>query len=158
MSRVQEIKRKQEIQAKFQLAVGQSNQQALNWLGGSRASETTSDEFLALPIVSDGRGLSLGGGSTIGEFVSSGVKNQAATSVSAGKGVKDSKALNALRNKMRDSSRAKQRNTTRPQASANSRSKPQTKMQVPTADSDDSEDERPVETTRKKFRSFLDKK
>lgn len=168
MSRVPEIKRKEALQAKFQLAMGQANSQAASWLGSLRSDVnitpivSSNDEFMALPILSEGSGLSIGGQATIGEFVASGIKNKNKNGVNTSNGAvsKDSKALNALRNKMRNANRmahkAKQHQSTTVRAP---RQHPQHKQVIDHgSDSDSDEDVKKTMTRKKTFKSFLDKR
>ena len=171
MSRVQEIKKKQEIQAKFQVALGESRNAAAGWLGlssdaadgdGSNKQESSQD-FLDLPILLEGKGLSLDGQSTIGEFIATGVKSKPVKGVDH-KGVihkGSSRALHALRNQMRNSSRSAQRSKSTRLADRRpmKKAKPHDHSKGHQEDSSDSSDEEVVVRSNKKkgYKSFLDK-
>lgn len=136
MSHAKEIKEKQALQARFQLAINSTSNHVSSWLKPSISSkpETTSsnisntnDDFLNLPIISGGSGLSLTTDShvqedinTIGEYIKSGKSlsslnkkrnQQSQRSISQLHKVHktDSKALSSLRNKMKNSTRSNQR-------------------------------------------------
>lgn len=136
MSHVKEIKQKQELQAKFQLAINSTTNHVANWLtplksNVSQITETSNsnNDFFDLPIISGGSGLSLSKDdideeniNTIGEYIKSGKsisslnkkKQQQQKSIN-GSMYKiqktDSKALGALRNKMKNGNRLKQRDS-----------------------------------------------
>lgn len=126
MSHVKEIKQKQELQAKLQLAMNSTSNHVANWLKPLNTNQTSSssnNDFMNLPIISGGSGLSLSTESidtsdinTIGEYIKSGKsvsslnkkKKQSITNPLNRVHKTDSKALNALRNKMKNSNRMKQ--------------------------------------------------
>lgn len=133
MSHVKEIKEKQALQAKFQLAINSTTNHVSSWLkplkttnqDSSSSSTASNNEFFDLPIISGGSGLALSSDlhnkeniNTIGDYVKSGKslsslnkkKTQQRSIHQIHKVHKDdSKALGALRNKMKKSSRLKQR-------------------------------------------------
>ncbi|EMG47932.1 hypothetical protein G210_1595 [Candida maltosa Xu316] len=108
MSRRAEIKRKEEIQAKFQLSLSNINQQSLNWLlpakkEGATEVKNDDDSFMNLQIIPQGSSLcSKGDFQKIGDFLNS-------KDISKSKKQLQSKPVNkpmmALMNKMRDSNR-----------------------------------------------------
>lgn len=110
-----EIKQKDELRARFQFSMSQNNAKVLNWLTPLKDSSATSqtlvnESFFDLPIIASGSGLSSldDDGSNkvnkIGDFV-----NLADFSKMKADTVKQPtlKAMSALMNKMRDSSRDK---------------------------------------------------
>lgn len=117
-NRRKEIKEKEELQAKFQLAMSQTNTRVLSWLQPLQkaAGETPREgqkAFLDLPIIANGSGLcSLTEGAgvqqLVGDFLATGTAskkdfpNEAPVRKEAG-----SKAMHALMNKMRNSSKQK---------------------------------------------------
>lgn len=134
MSRVKEIKEKQALQAKFQLAINSTTNHVFSWLkplkttnqdSSSSSSTVSNNDFFDLPIISGGSGLALSSDAhnkedinTIGDYVKSGKslsslnkkKTQQRSIHQIHKVHKDdSKALSTLRNKMKNSSRLKQR-------------------------------------------------
>ena len=134
MSHVKEIKEKQALQAKFQLAINSTTNHVSSWLkplkttnqdSSSSSSTVSNNDFFDLPIISGGSGLALSSDAhnkedinTIGDYVKSGKslsslnkkKTQQRSIHQIHKVHKDdSKALGALRNKMKNSSRLKQR-------------------------------------------------
>ncbi|CCH44790.1 hypothetical protein BN7_4358 [Wickerhamomyces ciferrii] len=133
MSHAKEIKQKQELQARFQLAVSSTQNHVANWLNTSNStisssSSSSNNDFFNLPIISGGSGLSLSSLTsdkssddinTIGEYIKTG---KSVSSLNKKKQLNskskllnmnkvniqnDSKALNALRNKMKNSNRSK---------------------------------------------------
>ncbi len=133
MSHVKEIKEKQALQAKFQLAINSTTNHVSSWLkplkttnqDSSSSSTVSNNDFFDLPIISGGSGLALSSDlhnkediNTIGDYVKSGKslsslnkkKTQQRSIHQIHKVHKDdSKALSSLRNKMKNSSRLKQR-------------------------------------------------
>ncbi|RCK67874.1 hypothetical protein Cantr_03495 [Candida viswanathii] len=117
MSRRQEIKRKEELQARFQLAISNNNQKALNWLKPLKGEDLTTtkddeDSFLNLQIIPQGSSLDSKqseGGQKIGDFlaskdISKSKQLQQQQSTMTRKQT-NSKPMLALMNKMRDTSR-----------------------------------------------------
>jgi hypothetical protein len=173
---VREIKQKQDIQARFQLALGQSTTQVSSWLNPSASShqETVDDDpsksdFFALPIIADGSGLSLSDEinndadiNTIGDYVKSGkslrsLRNKKKNTPN-GHHIQrtDSRALNALKNKMRTSIRSRANEKVNQSISQQLLSKKTVKR---IANDSDSDDDIPVpKTTKKTFKSILDSK
>lgn len=110
---VREIRRKQALQAEFQLGVSATNSTVMSWLGeagadGGEASEFA-PSFLALPVVDGGLGLDLSKqGGTIGDFLrmdSMAGREKKGTLVERN----TSQALKALHNRMRDDQRRQAR-------------------------------------------------
>lgn len=129
MSRRSEIKQKQELQARFQLAMSVNNQKALNWLKPLKSTASTTstssetpnannptsdDSFMDLQIIPQGASLSkLDNLQKIGDFINSKditkMKQSTTTTTTASNltsnRVTKSKPMLALMNKMRDSYR-----------------------------------------------------
>ena len=128
MSRRSEIKQKQELQARFQLAMSANNQKALNWLKPLKSTASTTstssetpnannptsdDSFMDLQIIPQGASLSkLDNLQKIGDFINSKditKMKQSTTTTTASNltsnRVTKSKPMLALMNKMRDSNR-----------------------------------------------------
>lgn len=127
MSRRSEIKQKQELQARFQLAMSANNQKALNWLKPLKSTASTTstssetpnannptsdDSFMDLQIIPQGASLSkLDNLQKIGDFINSKditkMKQSTTTTASnlTSNRVTKSKPMLALMNKMRDSNR-----------------------------------------------------
>lgn len=129
MSRRLEIKQKQELQARFQLAMSANNQKALNWLKPLKSTASTTstssetpnannptsdDSFMDLQIIPQGASLSkLDNLQKIGDFINSKditkMKQSTTTTTTASNltsnRVTKSKPMLALMNKMRDSNR-----------------------------------------------------
>ncbi|CAX41823.1 conserved hypothetical protein [Candida dubliniensis CD36] len=133
MSRRTEIKQKQELQARFQLAISANHQKALNWLpplksAAAAATTTTSassnsndinsstsdDSFMDLQIIPQGSSLSkLDNLQKIGDFINSKditKMKQSTTTITTNRAPK-SKPMLALMNKMRDNNRKNIRQT-----------------------------------------------
>lgn len=131
MSRRSEIKQKQELQARFQLAMSANNQKALNWLKPLKSTASTTstssetpnannptsdDSFMDLQIIPQGASLSkLDNLQKIGDFINSKditkMKQSTTTTTTTtasnltSNRVTKSKPMLALMNKMRDSYR-----------------------------------------------------
>ena len=128
MSRRSEIKQKQELQARFQLAMSANNQKALNWLKPLKSTASTTstssetlnannptsdDSFMDLQIIPQGASLSkLDNLQKIEDFINSKditKMKQSTTTTTASNltsnRVTKSKPMLALMNKMRDSNR-----------------------------------------------------
>lgn len=131
MSRRAEIKQKQELQARFQLAMSANNQKALNWLKPLKSTASTTstssetpnannptsdDSFMDLQIIPQGASLSkLDNLQKIGDFINSKditkMKQSTTTTTTTtasnltSNRVTKSKPMLALMNKMRDSNR-----------------------------------------------------
>ncbi|KHC34822.1 hypothetical protein W5O_04463 [Candida albicans Ca6] len=130
MSRRLEIKQKQELQARFQLAMSANNQKALNWLKPLKSTASTTstssetpnannptsdDSFMDLQIIPQGASLSkLDNLQKIGDFINSKditkMKQSTTTTTTTASNltsnrVTKSKPMLALMNKMRDSNR-----------------------------------------------------
>lgn len=124
VSKRQEIKEKEALQARFQLALKQQSAKVLSWLptetqtNKTDASEKSESrlaeraEFLNLPIILQGSGLfeleneensGKNGASTIGSFISSEETKKIAPPER--KGAPASKAMSSLMNKMRGDTR-----------------------------------------------------
>ncbi|KAK6199291.1 uncharacterized protein RJT21DRAFT_121603 [Scheffersomyces amazonensis] len=128
MSRRQEIKQKEELQARFQYSVAQNNAKVLSWLKPSEQKGQTktqtdnkpdnnSDSFFNLPIIPSGQSLasveSMTSGLTkIGEFIQSTDQQMKSVKQSSGPGHANnvarrnvSKPMLALMNKSRNVTR-----------------------------------------------------
>lgn len=119
MSRREELKQKQALQARFQHAIGQNNQRALSWLS-TGAGDTTSPEsellalansdFFNMPILSQGATLSellvVKLNRTVGEYI----KGASTASTGAVAKPRRLKAMQALHNKMRTKGREMAKN------------------------------------------------
>lgn len=102
-----EIDEKQVLRAKFQHAVNETNTMVASWLGDSSKSDKH-ENFFQLPVMNPGSGLSLGDKQekgTIGDFVHG--YNVKKASHRQGVNKPESAALGALKNKMRNTKRAK---------------------------------------------------
>lgn len=131
MSRRSEIKQKQELQARFQLAISANHQKALNWLPPLKPaaaaittttassnsnvinSSTSDDSFMDLQIIPQGSSLSkLDNLQKIGDFLNSKdiTKMKQSTTTTTNRAPK-SKPMLALMNKMRDNNRKNIRQT-----------------------------------------------
>lgn len=148
INRRKEIKQKEELQAKFQLAISQTNVKVTNWLNPLKSSNQNNDKneasedfsranstFFDLPIIPSGSGLySLDAKNgkeeynKISDFLNSGeaglrkLKNNSDQNetIVNGRPQGNSKAMNALINKMRNDSRDKIRqNITEKQVNQN---------------------------------------
>ncbi|KAI5956266.1 hypothetical protein KGF54_000741 [Candida jiufengensis] len=135
-NRREEIKKKQELQAKFQFSIAQNNNLALNWLKPktqehqNSTNDTTQDEFLKLKVIPNGKSLNSSSSDnlqTIEDFLNSKDinnlketsnnrnsnnnqqqnQNGSTTSRNGGGG---SIAMKALLNKMRNETRNKSQN------------------------------------------------
>lgn len=116
MSRRQEIKHKEALQARFQLAMAQNTSLAAQWLGedpnlAPAAASGGQQEFFSLPIVANGASLSelsvVKLGKTVGDFFTGATKTPLAPL--NGLGARKSLAMQALSNKIRDDRRAQVR-------------------------------------------------
>lgn len=115
VNRRQEIKKKEELQARFQLAVSQTNKKILNWLQPNDTISENHDEkqsFLSLPIIPQGSGLSNieKQNNCIGDFINSDenkLKQFQSNDVNKNLRKPTSKPMMALMNKMRNSNRDK---------------------------------------------------
>ncbi|KAK6462537.1 hypothetical protein DFJ63DRAFT_319355 [Scheffersomyces coipomensis] len=119
MSRRKEIKEKEELQARFQYAVSQSNSLVLDWLKPVEASHNTQsastdsihDSFYNLPIIPNGGSLSSlkddDNTLSIGEFMKSNDKEFKNLKKDSDANRVTSKPMLALMNKTRDSTREK---------------------------------------------------
>lgn len=117
-NRRKEIKEKEELQAKFQLAISQTNTRVLSWLQplqkpAGDAPQDGQKSFLDLPIIANGTGLySLKEGANeqrlVGDFLANGTGNRpSAPNETPVRKEAGSKAIHALMNKMRNSSKQK---------------------------------------------------
>ncbi len=182
MSHVKEIKEKQALQAKFQLAINSTTNHVSSWLkplkttnqDSSSSSTVSNNDFFDLPIISGGSGLALSSDlhnkediNTIGDYVKSGKslsslnkkKTQQRPIHQVHKVHKDdSKALSSLRNEMKNSSRLKQRDQlVQPKLQA----KPQQQQHNHQSNSNDSDsDEEIVQKSapKKNFSLMIDSK
>ncbi|KAK6456941.1 uncharacterized protein RJT20DRAFT_36002 [Scheffersomyces xylosifermentans] len=132
VNRRNEIKQKEELQARFQLSLAQNNAKALSWLkpmtvgdGHQMASKTpaasgnepvANESFFNLPIIPNGASLSSLNDtsskdiSRIGDFIANDGKMNGIKQESTSRGRKElssSKPMLALMNKMRDTNREK---------------------------------------------------
>lgn len=123
MSRRQEIKEKEALQARFQHAITQNSKLALKWLNTSASSTTTkpattvnapsltlttteANLFFDLPVVAQGASLSELSLAKLGRTVGQFVKGQTPTKPHAVTKPRRLKAMQALLNKMRDDKRS----------------------------------------------------
>ncbi|RLV85489.1 hypothetical protein JA9_002081 [Meyerozyma sp. JA9] len=116
MSRRNEIKQKQAIQAQIQLAFSNSEKKAASWLAPSTETTESNSTYLDLPIVPPGAGLSSLEESpgNIRDFIES--DSTKPTKLRPSKPHQQTKAMSALTNKMRSEKRDKiqKRLTTKP--------------------------------------------
>ncbi|KAI3404755.2 hypothetical protein KGF56_002458 [Candida oxycetoniae] len=131
-NRREEIKKKQELQAKFQFSIAQNNARVLNWLQPVRSDTTTTtitttkskegkedqkDDFLNLQVIAPGATLSFTKNTqTVGDFLNSkdltrtSESNKANQQNGTGDNFRkygENKAMNALLNKIRNENREK---------------------------------------------------
>ncbi|KAI5958523.1 uncharacterized protein KGF55_005783 [Candida pseudojiufengensis] len=139
-NRREEIKRKQELQAKFQFSIAQNNNLALNWLKPKKQVESeaeqptddTQNEFLKLKVIPSGKSLASAGNKvqTVGDFLNSrDINNLKDTSNNQNNETDKNNAknggsiaMNALLNKMRNENRSKLNNNHKPDNYNNSTS------------------------------------
>lgn len=117
VNRRQEIKKKEELQAKFQLAISHTNNKILNWLEPNNNEIAHNDEeknsFLNLPIIPQGSGLSNieKSNKSIGDFINSDETKfkrlQDGNNSNNSLRKTNSKPMMALMNKMRNTNRDK---------------------------------------------------
>lgn len=148
VNRRQEIKKKEELQAKFQLAISHTNNKILNWLEPNNEIAHNDEEknsFLNLPIIPQGSGLSNieKSNKSIGDFINSDETKfkrlQDGNNSNSSLRKTNSKPMMALMNKMRNTNRDKAKrkgfnqNINTP--------KPKAKIQNTSIDNSDSDDE-----------------
>lgn len=148
LNRRQEIKKKEELQAKFQLAISHTNNKILNWLEPNNNEIAHNDEeknsFLNLPIIPQGSGLSNieKSNKSIGDFINSDetkFKRLQDGNNSNSLRKNNSKPMMALMNRMRNTNRDKAKkkgfnqNMNNPKQRAN--------IQNPSIDNSDSDEE-----------------
>mmetsp|Transcript_4095 Transcript_4095/g.4012 ORF Transcript_4095/g.4012 Transcript_4095/m.4012 type:complete len:178 (+) Transcript_4095:124-657(+) len=149
VNRRQEIKKKEELQAKFQLAISHTNNKILNWLEPNNNEIAHNDEeknsFLNLPIIPQGSGLSNieKSNKSIGDFINSDETKfkrlQDGNNSNSSLRKNNSKPMMALMNRMRNTNRDKTKkkgfnqNMNSPKQRAN--------IQNPSIDNSDSDEE-----------------
>lgn len=159
MSRRQEIKRKEELQARFQLAISNNNQKALSWLKPHKDSSSTKlenvedgteDSFLNLQIVPQGLSLSCKkneNNQKIGEFLSSKDISKSKHQLNQQQqqqGIRNktnSKPMLALMNKLRDNNRKNIQQNHKSAQLLSNKKKFEVRKQKPSNLSEDEDDE-----------------
>lgn len=117
VNRRKEIKEKEAFQLRFQLALNEKNKTILNWLPTQSeysSEEASGAEFLNLPILANGAGLSelendKEDQKTIGDFVNPEKDPQKLKILETRQNNAGTKAMAALMNKMRNESRGRAR-------------------------------------------------
>lgn len=149
INRRQEIKKKEELQARFQVSISQTNSKILNWLQPNNNEIVHDDKeknsFLNLPIIPQGSGLSNieKSNRNIGDFINfdetkfKQLQDRNNSNDSLRK--TNSKPMMALMNKMRNTDRDKAKKKAFNQNMHTS--KPNVKIQDPNIDNSDSDEE-----------------
>ncbi|CAR66010.1 DEHA2G20570p [Debaryomyces hansenii CBS767] len=148
VNRRQEIKKKEELQARFQVAISQTNSKILNWLQPNNEivhDDKEKNSFFNLPIIPQGSGLSNIDKSNrnIGDFINSDETKfkqlQDGNHSNDNLRKTNSKPMMALMNKMRNTNRDKVKKRGSNQNMHTSKSK--VKIQDTNIDNSDSDEE-----------------
>lgn len=117
INRRKEIKEKEELQARFQFAIGQANTRVTKWLPNMKKKKEEeeeesnangeSNEFFNLPIIPNGSGLNSTTSGKIGDFIRGEGRELTKKAEMPGPNKNsESKAMHALKNKMRNQIRS----------------------------------------------------
>lgn len=147
VNRRQEIKKKEELQARFQVAISQTNSKILNWLQPNSNEivheDKEKDSFFNLPIIPQGSGLSNIDKSNrnIGDFINSDETKfkqlQDGNNSNDSLRKTNSKPMMALMNKMRNTNRDKAKKKAFNQNMHTPKPKVKTQDNIDNSDSDE---------------------